>query len=152
MKITLPSLWLFTSLCIFPSFASAQDELRDILSQALEYRALQSFWCQDDSGTALLRAIDPNRRLSAGGSVAWFECQLPLLPTAVDSAYSVVIRRLRLNGSRSRAVVRFTYHQRVKAYMRLQFHQGHWRVKQALIRQKEGCQPGSEESRFVWDF
>jgi len=66
--------------------------------------------------------------------------------------HTVELRKIRINPSRTRARVKFRYHDRVKASLRLHWINGLWRVKGALIRQKKPCEVGDKQTRLVWNF
>ncbi len=137
---------------ILPWNLFGQREAEEVITSALEYRALQSFWCKGEGGEPIVNGLDPNRRITLSEAISVMGHPIPIIHDGQQVDHGIILKGLNLNGTRTRATVRFVYHDRVKARMRLFFESGQWKVKRALIRQDENCSGDEEGSRFVWDF
>jgi hypothetical protein len=130
-----------------------QQEARELLAAALQYPGLESFWCRDEAGRVVLSGIFANQKMSSVEPLRLWGLTIPIYnQDRAKLEPQLKIRRLRINPDRNRAVLTFTYHQRVRAHLRLRYREPEWQVKRAWIRQEAGCHPRDQGSRFVWDF
>jgi hypothetical protein len=149
------TLWRGLLMCglWFPLVAFGQQLAVEVLQTTLSYRGLQSFWCTNDSAEVLLSRVVTQGHLTSSLKLRRWERTIPMRSHS-DSAqpYELLIRRFKINTEGSKAKVKFTYHDRVKARLTLRLEQGIWHVTGAWIRQKRPCDPNQAGSRFVWQF
>ena len=127
-------------------------DIATILQEAIEHEQFSSFLCREANDSILLSVIMSNNRIPKSVRPRIFNRNIPVVGGKADSTYpfAVIIEKIKLKPTK--AFIKFSYNQGVKAAFNLFYEQENWWVSRVSIHQNRNCQGIKNGRKFRFSF